>query len=213
MFALKEFIMTTFSNPLDHWNSRFSAEGYLFGESPNAYLAEKTPGLKAGRTLSLADGEGRNSVWLAKHGLEVDAFDFSPVAVQKAQQLADKHGVKVNYQCLDWASFDWTPNRYDNIVGVFFQFIEPASRKDLFAKMDQALKPGGILLIQGYGKDQLQYNTGGPGKLEHLYDVELMRASFANYKVLDLRDYTEVVDEGPGHSGMSALVGFFAQKL
>ena len=200
--------MATFINPLARWNSRFSAEGYLFGESPNAYLADMTPSLKAGKTLSLADGEGRNSVWLAKQGFETDAFDFSPVGVQKAQQLADKHGVKVNYHCSDWA-----PHRYDNVVGVFFQFVDPASRSALFAKMDQALKPGGVLLIQGYGKDQLKYKTGGPGELDHLYDEELLLSAFSNYKVLDLKTYTAEVDEGAGHKGMSALVGFVARKL
>ena len=204
--------MTTFINPLARWNSRFSAEGYLFGESPNAYLAEMAPSLKAGKTLSLADGEGRNSVWLAKQGLDVDAFDFSPVAIQKAQQLADKHAVKVNYRCSDWESFDWAPDRYDNVVGVFFQFVNPAARSALFAKMDLALKPGGVLLIQGYGKDQLQYKTGGPGELDHLYDDELLLSAFSNYSVLDIKTYTAEVDEGAGHKGMSALVGFVAQK-
>ncbi|MDO9278199.1 MAG: class I SAM-dependent methyltransferase [Polaromonas sp.] len=204
--------MTTFINPLARWNSRFSAEGYLFGESPNAYLAEMTPSLKAGKTLSLADGEGRNSVWLAKQGLDVDAFDFSPVAIQKAQQLADKHAVKVNYRCSDWESFDWAPDRYDNVVGVFFQFVNPAARSALFAKMDLALKPGGVLLIQGYGKDQLQYKTGGPRELDHLYDDELLLSAFSNYSVLDIKTYTAEVDEGAGHKGMSALVGFVAQK-
>jgi SAM-dependent methyltransferase len=205
--------MTSFINPLARWNSRFAAEGYLFGESPNAYLAEMTSSLKPGKTLSLADGEGRNSVWLARQGLEVDAFDFSPIAIQKARQLADKHAVKVNYQCSDWQTFDWTPNRYDNVVGVFFQFVEPASRLDLFTRMDQALKPGGVLLIQGYGKGQLAFNTGGPGELSHLYDDELLLSAFSNYQVLDIKTYTAEVDEGAGHKGMSALVGFVARKL
>jgi SAM-dependent methyltransferase len=172
-----------------------------------------TPKLKAGKTLSLADGEGRNSVWLARQGFDTDAFDFSPVGVQKARELATKHGVKVNYHCSDWESFDWAAHRYDNVVGVFFQFADPVSRSVLFAKMDQALKPGGVLLIQGYGKGQLQYKTGGPGELDHLYDEELLLSAFSNYQVLDLKTYTAEVDEGAGHKGMSALVGFVARKL
>ena len=204
--------MTVFIDQLTRWNSRFSAEGYLFGESPNAYLADMTSHLKPGKTLSLADGEGRNSVWLAKQGLDTEAFDFSPVGVQKARQLADKHGVKVNYHCSDWESFDWAAHRYDNVVGVFFQFVDSASRSALFAKMDQTLKPGGVLLIQGYGKDQLLYKTGGPGELDHLYDEELLLSAFPNYTVLDLKTYTAEVHEGAGHKGMSALVGFVGQK-
>jgi SAM-dependent methyltransferase len=172
-----------------------------------------TPRLKAGKTLSLADGEGRNSVWLANQGFDVDAFDFSPIAIQKARQLAEKHAVHVNYHCSDWESFDWAPHRYDNVVGVFFQFVDPASRMVLFSMLNQTLKPGGILLIQGYGKDQLQFNTGGPGELSHLYDEELLRSAFSNYQVLDLTTYTAEVAEGAGHKGMSALVGFVGQKL
>ena len=204
--------MNAFTDPLTRWNERFAAEGYLFGESPNAYLADMTSSLNKGRALSVADGEGRNSVWLAQQGFEVDAFDFSPIAVDKAQKLASRHGVSVNYQCSSWEAFDWPAQRYDTVVGVFFQFADPASRPALFARMDEALKPGGILLIQGYGKEQLQFNTGGPGKLDHLYDEDLLLAAFRNYRVLDLRTYTAQVSEGQGHSGLSALVGFVAQK-
>ena len=100
----------------------FRVGEYLFGERPNTYLAAKAALLVRGsRALSIADGEGRNSVWLAKQGFDTDAFDFSPVAIQKARQLADKHAVQVNYHCSDWESFDWAPHRYDNVVGVFFQ--------------------------------------------------------------------------------------------
>jgi 2-polyprenyl-3-methyl-5-hydroxy-6-metoxy-1,4-benzoquinol methylase len=113
--------MTQFSNPLARWNERFSSEHYLFGENPNQYLADKTPFLQKGKALSIADGEGRNSVWLASQGFDVDAFDFSPVAIEKAQKLASKHKVKVNFHCSDWESFDWKPNQYDTIAGIFFQ--------------------------------------------------------------------------------------------
>jgi cyclopropane fatty-acyl-phospholipid synthase-like methyltransferase len=204
--------MTPISNPLERWNARFSTPHYLFGESPNAYLRQMQPQLLPGKTLLLADGEGRNSVWLAQQGLELDAFDFSPVAVQKAQKLAEKNAVNVNFQCCNWESFDWAPQRYTNIVGVFFQFVNPEARAQLFSKIDQALKPGGILLIQGYGKEQMQFTSGGPGVLENLYDEALLCAAFAQYKVLDIRTYTEAISEGEGHSGMSALVGFLAQK-
>ncbi len=131
--------MNSSIDQLTRWNARFSAEGYLFGESPNAYLAGMTSSLHAGKTLSIADGDGRNSVWLAKKGLDVDAFDFSPVAVKKARQLADKHAVKVNYQCSDWKSFDWAPHRYNNVVGVFFQFFDSASRSALVGFVGQKL--------------------------------------------------------------------------
>ena len=166
--------MTKFTNPLARWNERFSSDNYLFGEKPNQYLAEKTPLLHKGKALSIADGEGRNSVWLASQGFVVDAFDFSPVAIEKAKKLAAKHQVSVNFQCNDWEGFDWRANHYDTIAGIFFQFADPESRTELFEKLNHALKPGGTLIIQGYGKAQMQYNTGGPGILENLYDEELL---------------------------------------
>ena len=204
--------MTNFTNPLARWNERFSAESYLFGERPNTYLAEKTPLLCKGRALCLADGEGRNSVWLASQGFEVDAFDFSEVALVKAQKLATKHAVKIQFICSDWESFDWKPNYYDTIAGIFFQFADPDARRKLFEKLHISLKPGGTLIIQGYGKEQLNFKTGGPGVLENLYDEELLLTSFPDYIVLDIRTYMHEVDEGVGHSGMSALVGFVGQK-
>ena len=204
--------MTQFSNPLARWNERFSSDGYLFGEKPNQYLANKTPLLQKGKALSIADGEGRNSVWLASQGFEVDAFDFSPIAIAKAKQLAAKHQVAVHFHCSDWQSFDWQANQYDTIAGIFFQFADPEARTKIFEKLNFALKPGGTLIIQGYGKDQMQYKTGGPGILENLYDEDLLLSAFKGYKVLDIKTYLEVVDEGPGHSGMSALVGYIGQK-
>lgn len=204
--------MTQFNNPLARWNERFSSENYLFGKQPNRYLLEKIALLRKGKALSIADGEGRNSVWLATQGFEVDAFDFSPVAIEKAQKLADAHQVRVNFHCSDWQNFDWQPEQYDAIAGIFFQFADPESRTKLFEKLNFALKPGGTLILQGYGKSQMKYKSGGPGILENLYDEELLLSSFSGYKTLDLRTYLEEVDEGPGHSGMSALVGFVGQK-
>jgi 2-polyprenyl-3-methyl-5-hydroxy-6-metoxy-1,4-benzoquinol methylase len=204
--------MSQFTNPLARWNERFSTETYLFGEKPNQYLAEKAPLLQKGKALCIADGEGRNSVWLASQGFEVDAFDFSPVAIEKAKKLATLQKVNVNFDCNDWQGFDRKPNYYDTIAGIFFQFADPEARTAIFDKLNFALKAGGTLIIQGYGKAQMQYQTGGPGILENLYDEEMLLKPFKDYKVLDLKTYLQVVDEGPGHSGMSSLVGFIAQK-
>lgn len=208
--------MTGFNNPLARWNARFSAAGYVFGESPNAYLREHSQLLRPGLSLAVADGEGRNSVWLAEHGWRVEAFDFSPFAVDKAADLARRRGVAVPEQlqlhCSSWESFAWTPEHYDNVVAIFIQFASPEERERLFARMHETLKPGGVLLIQGYGHEQLKYNTGGPGVLENLYDEALLTRSFAGYELLDLRTYEDDLSEGAGHSGRSALVGMVARK-
>ena len=204
--------MTGFSNPQAMWDKRFSTPDYVFGEEPNAFLVSKAARLGMGHALALADGEGRNSVWLAQQGFSVDAFDFSVPAIDKAKALAEKHQVSVHFIHSDWQSFDWKPAHYDLVAGVFFQFAGPDERAELFEKIKQCLKSGGVLLIQGYGKNQLTYNTGGPGKLDHLYDEDLLRQAFAGCEVQVCETYETIITEGAGHSGMSALLGFVARK-
>ena len=165
-----------------------------------------------GTALAVADGEGRNGVWLAQQGLEVDAFDFSENALRKAQALAQSRQVAVNWVHSDWQSFDWRPAHYDNVVGIFFQFATPEERSTLFARMLDSLKPGGTLIIQGYTPRQLDFNTGGPGKLAHLYDESLMLDAFGDLDILDLRTYEAEMAEGTGHQGMSGLLGLTARK-
>lgn len=204
--------MSTFSNPQTTWNQRFATEHYVFGEAPNAYLQAQTKHLVPGTALAVADGEGRNGVWLAQQGLAVDAFDFSDNAVRKAQALAARHGVALNCVCSDWQSFDWKTAHYDNIVGIFFQFANPDERAQLFQRMEASLKPGGTRIIQGYTPRQLDFNTGGPGKLAHMYDETLMLDAFEHLDILDLRTYEADITEGTGHKGMSGLLGMTARK-
>ena len=204
--------MTSFSSPQEIWNKRFSSPDYVFGEDPNAFLVSQSARLGKGHALALADGEGRNSVWLAQQGFTVDAFDFSAPAIEKGNALAAKRNVNVNFNCSAWQSFDWKPANYDLVAGIFFQFATPDERTQLFEKIKQSLKPGGVVLIQGYGRNQLSYNTGGPGKLDHLYDEDLLREAFAGFYIQVCETYETIIHEGAGHSGMSALVGFVARK-
>ncbi len=204
--------MTGFAYPQEMWNKRFSTPDYVFGEEPNAFMVSQAALLGKGHALALADGEGRNSVWLAKQGFTVDAFDFSAPAIVKARALAEKHQANVNFTCSDWQSFDWPTAHYDLVAGIFFQFATPDERSELFQKIKDCLKPGGVLVIQGYGKNQLTYKTGGPDKIEHLYDEDLLRQAFAGFEVQVCETYETSITEGAGHSGMSALVGFVARK-
>jgi SAM-dependent methyltransferase len=204
--------MTGFSYPQDMWNKRFSTPDYVFGEQPNAFLVSQSARLGHGHALALADGEGRNSVWLAQQGFTVDAFDFSAVAIEKAKNLAEKQKVNVNFNCNAWQDFDWKTSHYDLIAGIFFQFATPDERAELFEKIKKSLRSGGVLLIQGYGKNQLKFKTGGPDRLEHLYDEELLRQAFSDFDVLVCETYEATLQEGVCHSGMSALIGFVARK-
>lgn len=202
-----------FPEPAATWDARFRGEGYVFGTEPNAWLASQRALFEPGqRALAVADGEGRNSVWLARLGLQVDAFDISPVGVDKARKLADGAGVAVNYAVADCDAWPWQPQAYDHVVAIFIQFADPDLRARLFARMAAALKPGGHLLLHGYTPRQLEFNTGGPGVLEHLYTPELLRTGFAELEIIELRDYVAELAEGDRHVGPSALIGMVARK-
>jgi SAM-dependent methyltransferase len=195
------------------WNRRFQGPDYLFGTEPNTWLREHVGTLPAGgRVLCVADGEGRNSVWLAQHGFQVEAFDVSPVAVAKARALAAQANVAVDHAVADVDSLDWPQDTLDGVVAIFIQFADPAMRQRLFSRMAAALRPGGVLLLQGYTPRQLAYGTGGPPVLSHLYTEALLREAFAGLDIVELRAYEAEVHEGSGHHGRSALIGLVARR-
>ena len=198
---------------LARWNQRFSVPDYIFGTAPNAFLARQARHLRPRlRALSVADGEGRNSVWLASQGLRVTAFDFSPVGLAKARALAARMRVEVDYRQSDIFAWQWEPGAYDVVAVIFTQFMGAVERREIFAGIESALAPGGLLLMEGYRPEQLAYATGGPKELENFYTEDLLRESFAGLEILELTAYDAEVDEGPGHQGMSALIDLVARK-
>jgi SAM-dependent methyltransferase len=198
---------------LERWNTRFSAPEYIFGTAPNEYLASKASLLKRGqRALCVADGEGRNSVWLAGQGLEVTAFDLSPVGVEKARRLAAERGVKVAYDVADIYGWRWPEGEFDVVAAIFVQFADPKMRTFMFERIVRALKPRGLLIVQGYGPKQLEFKTGGPKHVENLYTPELLRSAFAALDILELREYEKTMTEGTQHCGPSALIDLLARK-
>ena len=204
---------TGFPDPAGTWNRRFSEPGYLFGTEPNAWLHAHADVWHAGqRVLSVADGEGRNSVWLAHRGLIVDAFDISEVGVRKARDFARIAGVKVNFAVADVATLQWPESIYDGVAAIFFQFADPQLRVRIFEGIVRCLKPGGTLVLQGYTPKQLDYRTGGPPVASHMYTPELLREAFGAMEILELREYEDELAEGAGHKGHSALIGMVARK-
>ncbi|WP_325170125.1 SAM-dependent methyltransferase [Noviherbaspirillum pedocola] len=202
-----------FDQPAQTWDARYSTPDYVFGTAPNAFLASQRHLLMPGmRALAVADGEGRNSVWLAQQGLAVDAFDVSPVGVDKARRLAADAGVMVNFHVRDCDAWNWQAGTYDLIAAIFVQFADPALRARLFANMVASLRPGGYLILQGYTPKQLEFNTGGPGRLDHLYTEDMLRDAFHELDILSLRAWEEELREGKRHNGPSALVGMVAQR-
>lgn len=197
------------------WSARYRDAGntYLFGTTANHFLAGHADLFVPDATvLSVADGEGRNSVWLAKEGLHVTATEISPVALERARKLAAGQRVEIDFILTDAVSWDYPANAYDYVVGIFIQFATPEQRSVMFEGMKRALKPGGYLLLQGYTPKQLEYRTGGPSALENLYTEKMLRDAFGDLEISELREYEDILEEGAGHRGRSALIGMVARK-
>jgi 2-polyprenyl-3-methyl-5-hydroxy-6-metoxy-1,4-benzoquinol methylase len=204
---------TPFSDPAKRWNDRFAKDGYVFGTEPNEWLRQKASvWTKGSKILCVADGEGRNSVWLAKQGHDVDAFDLSEVGIAKARRLADDNQVNVNYTLADCDRFSWQKGHYDGVAAIFVQFADPALREKLFKNMIHCLKPGGHLLLLGYTPKQLEYGTGGPSVLSHLYTPQLLQDAFGSLAMQSLEEYETELAEGDGHKGRSAVIGLVASR-
>jgi cyclopropane fatty-acyl-phospholipid synthase-like methyltransferase len=197
----------------ERWETRFRAPGYAFGKEPNGFLKSQAPRLpRSGSALSVADGEGRNGIWLAEQGLDVTTIDFSPTGVEKARALAAERGVKLRTELADVMAWQWPSEAYDVIAGIFIQFVTPAERERLFANIKRALKSGGLLILQGYRPEQLKYRTGGPQNVEQLYTRALLQSAFGDMTALEIREHDSAISEGSSHVGMSALIELVAKK-
>jgi len=195
------------------WDERYAGEDYLFGTAPNAFLASQHERLKPGMScLAVADGEGRNGVWLAEQGLRVTTVDSSSVAVGKSRALAQQRGVTVDSQLADLEDWQWPTGQFDVVVAIFIQFVGAEGRARQFARLKRCLKPGGLLLLQGYTPRQLEYRTGGPSSVDNLYTESVLRDAFADMEMLHLAEHDSVIHEGAGHDGMSALIDMVARR-
>ena len=197
----------------DRWQGRYAVPDYIFGEKPNAFLASQQHILPAsGRVLSVADGEGRNGVWLAEQGLDVVSIDFSPNGQTKALALAAKRGVNVEFILADVHDWTYPDAAFDVVVEIFTQFSDPGQRARKWAGMRKALKPGGLLLLEGYTPKQLEHGTGGPKALNHLYTREMLMAEFGDFSNITITDYETQMAEGSAHAGKAAVIDMIAIK-
>lgn len=196
----------------EFWDSLYADEAYVYGTEPNAFLRSQRHWLKPGQeVLAMADGEGRNGVWLAEQGLKVHAVDFSPVAQAKAKRLAKQRGVDIQFEQADLLNWHWERVRYDVIVAVFVQFVGSEERPRLFRHIKRALKPGGLLILQGYTKRQIKYGTGGPSSADNMYTEPMLREAFGDMEILHLCEHDDMISEGYKHHGMSALIDMVAR--
>jgi cyclopropane fatty-acyl-phospholipid synthase-like methyltransferase len=162
--------------------------------------------------LAVADGEGRNGVWLAEQGLDVLSVDFSPKAQVKAHALAQRRGVPLRTERIDLITWAWPTAEFDVVAAIFIQFANPEQRARIFAGIRQALRPGGLLLLQGYRPQQLAYKTGGPSQIENLYTRAILEEAFAGFADVRISEHDSMTQEGTGHAGMAALIDLVGRK-
>ncbi len=198
----------------DRWDKRYGAtQEYIFGTEPNQFLESQVHHLPPGaRVLTVAEGEGRNGVYLASRGYQIHGVEKSAAALVKARRLAQQRGVSVEFTQADLLSWSWPAAAYAGVVAIFIQFAGPADRDRIFAGIRHTLQPGGVLILLGYRPEQLAYGTGGPGVKENLYTEELLRQAFGDWEILTLTAYDQEIWEGTGHGGMSALIGMVARR-
>ncbi len=195
------------------WDERYATDAYLFGTEPSVFLEQNAGFLKADdEALAVADGEGRNSVFMAQKGLRVTAMDNSSVGLEKARRLAAAKGADVDFRLADLKTWEWTPEKYDVVAAIFIQFAPPELRAEIFDGIERTLKPGGLLLLHGYTPKQIEYKTGGPPFAENLYTKDLLSDRFGGWDIIRLEEYEDNLSEGTGHSGRSALIDLIARR-
>jgi SAM-dependent methyltransferase len=199
-------------DPGAFWDQKYQGEGYFYGTEPNAWLTRQAHLLQPGmRALAVADGEGRNGVWLAGRGLQVTSVDASGRALAKARALAATHGVALTTIQADLRRWTWPDATFDAVIALFAHF-RPDDRRQLHRAMLRALGSGGVLLLEAFSPYQLLYRTGGPPDLAMLYSAHRLREDFAEAEIVSLGEVVTGLAEGDGHLGPSALVRLIARR-
>lgn len=200
----------TASTPLS-WDQRFAATDYLYGTAPNTFVAAMAAQIPAGPVLCLAEGEGRNAVFLAQRGHAVTAVDQSAVGLGKAERLAAERGVAITTVVTDLADYAITSGVWAGIVVTFGHF-PPPMRRQVHAQVVAGLRPGGVFVVEAYTPAQLALGTGGPKDLALLMTLATLREELAGLEFLHARECERDVIEGTGHTGRGAVVQIVARK-
>lgn len=196
----------------DFWNSRYAEPGYAYGTEPNAFLTSQKNYLKPGaKALAVADGEGRNGVWLAQQGLDVLSVDASEVGLRKTQELAADRGVTIRTKKVELTVWPWPEQKFDIVAAIYVHF-PPEVRARLHRCMFEALKPGGVLILEAFTPAQLSYKSGGPPVAEMLYAADLLRTDFSGGEILLLEETVTELAEGKYHRGPGAVVRLVVRR-
>lgn len=197
--------------PVSMWDKRFSERVYVYGTSPNDFLRDAIGSLPKGKVLCLADGEGRNGVYLAQQGNEVTSVDISSVGLQKARDLAGNRGVSIRTIVADLHTFDMGQNQWDLIVSIFCHLPAPI-RRCVHKRITKGLKPGGIFLLEAYTPAQIAFGTGGPRTEDLLMTLSDLQADLCGLELLHACELERDIHEGLLHNGKSSVVQVIARK-
>lgn len=193
------------------WNERYQREEYVYGMSPNIFLQASLLAIPKGKVLSLAEGEGRNAVFLAQQGYDVTAVDASIVGIEKAKRLADKKRVTVNFIHADLAQFDIGQNCWNAIISIFCP-LPPSIRQTLHQKVSRGLKQGGVFVLEAYRPEQLTFGSGGGNDVDVMQTASSLTAELPELAFSHLCELEREVIEGIFHTGTGAVVQAIAIK-
>ncbi len=192
------------------WNERYASNEFAYGTEPNSFLVQNT-NLLTSPVLSLAEGEGRNAVFLASLGLDVLGVDQSDVGLAKAQKLAASRGLVIRTEVADLASYEPPENHYGSVISISAHL--PSQVRDrLYPRVERSLKPGGVIILESYAKAQISRNTGGPKDIDMLLDLADLEQQFPNCERIFAREIEREIIEGTFHTGLAWVVQFIARK-
>jgi 2-polyprenyl-3-methyl-5-hydroxy-6-metoxy-1,4-benzoquinol methylase len=195
-----------------YWDERYSSDVFVFGVAPHDFLAAQSARFRPGmRALAVADGEGRNAVWLARQGLDVICIDASEFGLAKAHRLAAAQNVALRTMHLDIREYAWPAAQFDVITSIFVHF-DVHDREYIHSCMQRSLKPGGLLVLVAFTPEQLALDTGGPHQIELLYTADEMRSHFAGMIIHHLDAIVCELHEGEAHTGLAAVLRLLAEK-
>lgn len=194
------------------WHKRFHSEDYYYGEEANVFIQQQAFRLEAcQKVIAFAEGEGRNAVFLAQRGHNVTAIDYAESGLLKTKKLAQKHAVHVHTKKVDLLADHVPHEEYDAAIMVFGHFHKDA-QKMILTKLKNAVKPGGMIMLEVYSKEQLHYGTGGPPDLDMLYDPTDILAWFEGHKVIHFFYGEQERVEGKAHTGVAHVIQLVARK-
>ena len=193
------------------WDVRYSDAEYVYGTAPNEFLVSVADQIPRGKVLSLAEGEGRNAVYLAELGCKVLGVDASAVGLGKAQRLAEERGVTIETRVADLADFHIEPDSWDAIVSIFCH-LPSGIRSSVHHKVVAGLRTGGVFVLEAYTPTQLKLKTGGPPTADMLMTLNLLRTELAGLRFVHARELERDVIEGKFHTGRGAVVQVVAVK-